>query len=334
MNDLNQEPGSAQKRARPDNAFDQTTAAIAGAQARQLDEEDDELLAMAAEVYPSQFAAQIHHTSNNENPNTTADAVNQIFEEEEQPAEEEEPLLFKPYVPPSRNAIDMGAGDCVTVTGPDGERVYCKIENSVDDAVTAFAARSTAPKTGLLSTSIHALIEEVDKDLFQRALAAIPDDDNGGSAAVGSLEGGATTVEVGGGEKVEKLEKQKGKKVSSLWVDQYAPQNFMDLLGNEQINRYGCFYCIGYLFKSVHCALFMLSLLSSFAIYEHNNTNIQILYVQGSCALAEILGSLCLQQSRTQEILLDRQQIRQPQKQRWRRRQQQLYQIQQKQHHR
>ncbi len=186
--------------------------------------------------------------------------------EEEEEEEEQLPvsraldtmLPLRAYAPPLRAAIDV-QGACLTVTSSSGERVYAPLAS----AQGAFASTSKVDIAGalrrargtLLSSKIEDLLQEVERDQFERALAetaAQKEDEK--EAAAAAAAAGLTTP--GGAshhaskkqrtnpESTAKKESAKKKAAaaaamatSSLWVEKYAPKSFLDLLSDEQINR-------------------------------------------------------------------------------------------------
>ena len=171
-------------------------------------------------------------------------------------------LPLRPYAPPLRDAINV-QGECLTVTSNSGERVYAPL----GPAQGAFASTSKVDIAGalrrargtLLSSKIEDLLQEVERDQFERALAETTaqkeDDEKAAAAAAAAEDVGATTPLPASRHAPKKQRttpgstaaKHSGKKggttaaaattSSSLWVDKYAPKSFLDLLSDEQINR-------------------------------------------------------------------------------------------------
>ncbi|KAG9446182.1 hypothetical protein H6P81_012310 [Aristolochia fimbriata] len=103
-------------------------------------------------------------------------------------------------------------GECIPVTGPDGDRVYAKVSRWETNHDTE-RSRVKIPPSGLLSESIRILIERADQEAFTKALtdSAEPSMDEA-RPAMSSIRG-------------------------QLWVDKYAPNSFTELLSDEQTNR-------------------------------------------------------------------------------------------------
>ncbi|KAL7081345.1 hypothetical protein ACP275_14G034300 [Erythranthe tilingii] len=114
----------------------------------------------------------------------------------------------------SRYATEID-GDCVPVTGLDGERVYAKIRGvDIDDEETKKKSSCRGNFNGLLEESVRVLMEKVEQEELTKALQA-------------SAEGVPTEVVP---EKAPVTNEQ-------LWVDKYAPSSFTELLSDEQTNR-------------------------------------------------------------------------------------------------
>ncbi|KAL8026519.1 hypothetical protein ABFS82_14G033000 [Erythranthe guttata] len=114
----------------------------------------------------------------------------------------------------SRYATEID-GDCVPVTGLDGERVYAKIRGvDIDDEETKRKSSCRGNFNGLLEESVRVLMEKVEQEELTKALQA-------------SAEGVPTEVVP---EKALVTNEQ-------LWVDKYAPSSFTELLSDEQTNR-------------------------------------------------------------------------------------------------
>ncbi|KAI8003134.1 hypothetical protein LOK49_LG08G02465 [Camellia lanceoleosa] len=137
----------------------------------------------------------------------------------------------------SRYASEIN-GDCIPVTGLDGDRVYAKMSRVEEDRLKKFdvkAYSSVNPgylfpavdqptrgtifgdlyggQYGLISEPIHILMQRVETEAFAKALQA-------------SVEGQSGSILPGTPVVNEKL-----------WVDKYAPKSFMELLSDEQTNR-------------------------------------------------------------------------------------------------
>ncbi|KAK4421722.1 Chromosome transmission fidelity protein 18 [Sesamum alatum] len=113
----------------------------------------------------------------------------------------------------SRYATEI-EGDCVPVTGLDGERVYakiCRVDMDEVDRKKTLSARGDF--NGLLQEPVRVLMQKVEHEEFAKALQA-------------SAEGPTEVVPL----KATVTDQQ-------LWVDKYAPSSFTELLSDEQTNR-------------------------------------------------------------------------------------------------
>ncbi|CAL5347593.1 unnamed protein product [Camellia sinensis] len=110
----------------------------------------------------------------------------------------------------SRFASEIN-GDCIPVTGLDGDRVYAKMSRVEEDRLKKLDVK--AYSSGLISEPIHILMQRVETEAFAKALQA-------------SVEGQSDSILPGTPVVNEKL-----------WVDKYAPKSFMELLSDEQTNR-------------------------------------------------------------------------------------------------
>ncbi|VFR01092.1 unnamed protein product [Cuscuta campestris] len=111
----------------------------------------------------------------------------------------------------SRYAMEIN-GDCVPVTGLDGERVYAKIcRYHMRERTRKLDTKGES--TGLIRESIRVLMQKVEHDEFTKALQASSEDQIEASPS-------KTTI----------LTEQ-------LWVEKYAPSSFTELLSNEHTNR-------------------------------------------------------------------------------------------------
>ncbi|KAL7177426.1 hypothetical protein ACSBR2_030732 [Camellia fascicularis] len=110
----------------------------------------------------------------------------------------------------SRYASEIN-GDCIPVTGLDGDRVYAKMSRVEEDRLKKLDVK--AYSSGLISEPIHILMQRVETEAFAKALQA-------------SVEGQSDSILPGTPVVNEKL-----------WVDKYAPKSFMELLSDEQTNR-------------------------------------------------------------------------------------------------
>ncbi|KAL0433049.1 UNVERIFIED_CONTAM: Chromosome transmission fidelity protein 18 [Sesamum latifolium] len=113
----------------------------------------------------------------------------------------------------SRYATEI-EGDCVPVTGLDGERVYakiCRVDMDEEERKKILSARGDF--NGLIQEPVRVLMQKVEHEEFTKALQA-------------SGEGPTEVVPL----KAPVTDQQ-------LWVDKYAPSSFTELLSDEQTNR-------------------------------------------------------------------------------------------------
>lgn len=226
--------------------------------------DNDELDALL-EIDPSQMSGFNKGTRVPPESTVAGGAAPAPVENEELEAAEEEAQLpvrqaldtmlpLRPYAPPLRDAINV-EGACLTVTSASGERVYAPLAPSQG----AFASTSKVDIAGalrrargtLLSSKIEDLLQEVERDQFERALAATAaqkEDEKEAAAAEEEKAVGLTTpghaskkqrTALGSTAKKHSAKKEAAaaKATSSLWVEKYAPKSFLDLLSDEQINR-------------------------------------------------------------------------------------------------
>ncbi|KAK3019198.1 hypothetical protein RJ639_002970 [Escallonia herrerae] len=113
----------------------------------------------------------------------------------------------------SRYASEID-GDCIPVTGPDGERVYVKISRVVEREERVKKLDVKGYSSGLIPEPISVLIHRVEEDAFAKVLQA-------------SAECHSDMA----------LPKAAAAANEQLWVDKYAPSSFMELLSDEQTNR-------------------------------------------------------------------------------------------------
>ncbi|PSS24093.1 Chromosome transmission fidelity protein [Actinidia chinensis var. chinensis] len=125
-------------------------------------------------------------------------------------AEVVEPVVIEEEKIVSRYASEID-GDCVPVTGFDGERVYAKMSRVEEDRLKKIDMR--AHYSGLTSEPIQILIQKAEAEAFTKTLQA-------------SVEGQSDAILPETPVVNEKL-----------WVDKYAPSSFMELLSDEQTNR-------------------------------------------------------------------------------------------------
>ncbi|KAI3459626.1 hypothetical protein Pfo_016289 [Paulownia fortunei] len=111
----------------------------------------------------------------------------------------------------SRYAMEI-EGDCVPVTGLDGERVYAKICGVEMERKKKLSV--IGDFNGLLQEPVRVLMQKVEHEEFAKALQA-------------SADGGPTEV----------VPPKAPVTNEQLWVDKYAPSSFTELLSDEQTNR-------------------------------------------------------------------------------------------------
>uniref|UniRef100_A0A0E0NSV4 AAA+ ATPase domain-containing protein n=1 Tax=Oryza rufipogon TaxID=4529 RepID=A0A0E0NSV4_ORYRU len=119
----------------------------------------------------------------------------------------------------SRFASDI-RGDCMSVTAPNGERVYAKVATDGLDGGgiggTRQRTRISKPNfnyKGLLSESFHSLTSRAEQEALAKALQE--------SAETQNLESCPVTPLV----------------TEQLWVEKYSPNSFTELLSDEHTNR-------------------------------------------------------------------------------------------------
>ncbi|KAL6503553.1 hypothetical protein OROGR_025476 [Orobanche gracilis] len=114
----------------------------------------------------------------------------------------------------SRYATEID-GDCVPITGLDGERVYAKICGvEMDEEKQKNLSVRGHFNGGLLQEPVRVLMQKAEHDELTKALKESVD---GAPTAVAPPKAPATD--------------------EKLWVDKYAPNTFTELLSDEQINR-------------------------------------------------------------------------------------------------
>ncbi|KAH6786798.1 P-loop containing nucleoside triphosphate hydrolases superfamily protein [Perilla frutescens var. hirtella] len=115
----------------------------------------------------------------------------------------------------SRYATEID-GDCVPITGLDGERVYAKICSSVemDEEMKIKKLNFRGDHNGLLQEPVRVLMEKVEHEQFTKALQGSVEDD--------MAEVVLSTAPVAS---------------EQLWVEKYAPCSFTELLSDEKTNR-------------------------------------------------------------------------------------------------
>ncbi|KAJ3682667.1 hypothetical protein LUZ60_012894 [Juncus effusus] len=103
-------------------------------------------------------------------------------------------------------------GDCMAITGPDGQRVYAKLR-SMDALHHKLLLKGNNTSTGLLSEPISILNELVEQESLAKALQ-----ESFESQAEQTCGDGPVSHE-------------------RLWVEKYAPNSFTELLSDEHTNR-------------------------------------------------------------------------------------------------
>ncbi|XP_077250788.1 P-loop containing nucleoside triphosphate hydrolases superfamily protein [Tasmannia lanceolata] len=105
-------------------------------------------------------------------------------------------------------------GDCISVTGPDGDRVYAKMSRGeMKDDVKRLNVERPIYGKSLLSEPINVLMERMEQEALTKAL----------QASTGSPN--------------DLVEPPMQVVSEQLWVDKYAPHSFTELLSDEQTNR-------------------------------------------------------------------------------------------------
>ncbi|CAL8467057.1 g6593 [Coccomyxa elongata] len=121
-----------------------------------------------------------------------------------------------PAVHPARNVADV-KGDYITVTSGSGERVYCGLVASSSGQIHGLQQHSRR-QGDFLQQPISALMAEVERAAYEAALNA-------------PIKGQIRTVPSTAGPRAEASQGE------DLWVDRYAPRSFLELLGDEEMNR-------------------------------------------------------------------------------------------------
>ncbi|KAL4457647.1 hypothetical protein ABPG75_012512 [Micractinium tetrahymenae] len=138
-------------------------------------------------------------------------------------------LPRRQYVPPAREVFRI-RGASLAVTSEDGDRVYCQLQAPAPPGVGRrldMAGALRRARGGLLPESITSLLQAVEKDQYDRAVA-----ETAAAAAQGRAQPGGTA----GGERRRSGSGAAGGR-AALWVEKYAPRGYIDLLSDEQINR-------------------------------------------------------------------------------------------------
>ncbi|XP_010241140.1 PREDICTED: chromosome transmission fidelity protein 18 homolog [Nelumbo nucifera] len=102
-------------------------------------------------------------------------------------------------------------GDCISITGPSGDRVYAKINRFETNDVKRLSIDGHA--NGLTLEPIGILMERAEQEAFTKALQV-------SSASPG-----------------DSILPEMPVVTEQLWVDKYAPNSFTELLSDEQTNR-------------------------------------------------------------------------------------------------
>ncbi|XP_057959172.1 uncharacterized protein LOC131151778 isoform X2 [Malania oleifera] len=111
----------------------------------------------------------------------------------------------------SRYASEID-GDCISVTGPGGDRVYAKI-SWADKGIGGKKLDTHSHSSGLIPEPIDVLLQRVEQNAFMKALQAGSEGNND------DILQETTVVN------------------DQLWVDKYAPDSFIELLSDEHTNR-------------------------------------------------------------------------------------------------
>ncbi|CAN8295694.1 unnamed protein product [Cochlearia groenlandica] len=121
-------------------------------------------------------------------------------------------LLVISFIGICRYASEID-GECVPITAPDGgERVYAKFCRALgDDGVKKLVVKDKS--NGLIKDSISVLLQQSEKEAFNKVLQTSSEDQNETIPAATSLMH------------------------EKLWVDKYSPCSFTELLSDEHTNR-------------------------------------------------------------------------------------------------
>ncbi|ESQ36451.1 hypothetical protein EUTSA_v10006720mg [Eutrema salsugineum] len=127
-------------------------------------------------------------------------------------AVEEEEEVIPPETIFSRYASEID-GECFPITAPDGgERVYAKFCRALgDEEVKKLDVK--AKSNGLIKDPISVLLQQSEKEAFNKALQTSSEDQN------------------------ETITAETPVMHEKLWVDKYSPSSFTELLSDEQTNR-------------------------------------------------------------------------------------------------
>ncbi|XAR62771.1 hypothetical protein NMG60_11017642 [Bertholletia excelsa] len=123
----------------------------------------------------------------------------------------EQPMVDQEEKILSRFASEID-GDCIPVTGLEGDRVYAKMSRvQEEDRLKKLDIK--AYSHGLILEPIHILMQRAEREAFSKALQA-------------SVDG-----------QTDEIRPEPPVVNEQLWVDKYAPNSFMELLSDEQTNR-------------------------------------------------------------------------------------------------
>ncbi|KAF8106505.1 hypothetical protein N665_0139s0094 [Sinapis alba] len=126
--------------------------------------------------------------------------------------EEEEEVFIPQETILSRYASEID-GECFPITAPDGgDRVYARFCRALgDEDVKKLDVK--AKSNGLIKDPISVLLEQSEKEAFNKVLQASSEDQN------------------------ENITSETSVMHERLWVDKYSPSSFTELLSDEQTNR-------------------------------------------------------------------------------------------------
>ncbi|EFH68497.1 AAA-type ATPase family protein [Arabidopsis lyrata subsp. lyrata] len=135
-----------------------------------------------------------------------------VMEEEEVVIPQETILSSNLVIGICRYASEID-GECVPITAPDGgERVYAKFCRALgDEEVKKLDVNDKSH--GLIKDPISVLLQQSEKEAFNKVLQASSEDQNETISAEASVMH------------------------EKLWVDKYSPSSFTELLSDEQTNR-------------------------------------------------------------------------------------------------
>ncbi|CAA0165036.1 unnamed protein product [Arabidopsis thaliana] len=126
--------------------------------------------------------------------------------------EEEEEVVIPQETMLSRYASEID-GECFPITAPDGgDRVYAKFCRALgDEEVEKLDVKDKS--NGLIKDPISVLLQQSEKEAFNKVLQASSEDQN------------------------ETISAETSVMHEKLWVDKYSPSSFTELLSDEQTNR-------------------------------------------------------------------------------------------------